>query len=74
MLSGDIDTGRQTYAHDKTYYPHVFFSEYQKNDGNDNELEKIFSNYNKINDTLTKQIIQRGAPDNFSFVIIAKNS
>jgi len=41
---------------------------------NDNELEKIFSNYNKINDTLTKQIIQRGAPDNFSFVIIAKNS
>ena len=41
---------------------------------NDNELEKIFSNYDKINDTLTKQIIQRGAPDNFSFVIIAKNS
>jgi len=40
VLSGDIDTGRQTYAHDKTYYPHVFFSEYQKNDGNDNELEK----------------------------------
>jgi protein phosphatase len=40
----------------------------------DNELEKIFADYNKINETLTKQIIKRGAPDNFSFVIIAKNS
>ncbi len=39
---------------------------------NDNELEKIFSDYDTINDTLTKTILKRGAPDNFSFVIIAK--
>jgi len=40
---------------------------------NDLELEKIFSDYDKTNETLSKLIINRGAPDNFSFVTIAKN-
>ena len=41
---------------------------------NDNELENIFLDYDKINETLSNLILKRGAPDNFSFVIIAKNS
>jgi protein phosphatase len=41
---------------------------------NNNEMEKIFSDYDRITETLTKLIVKRGAPDNFSFVIIAKNS
>jgi len=40
---------------------------------NDYELEKILSDYNNISETLTNQILKRGAPDNFSFVIISKN-
>ena len=40
----------------------------------DPELEKILTNYDKINETLTKMIIKKGAPDNFSFVTIAKNN
>ena len=39
----------------------------------DNELEAIFINYDNIKETLSNLIIQRGAPDNFTFVCIKKN-
>jgi protein phosphatase len=36
----------------------------------DNELEEILTDYDKINRTLPAMIEQRGAPDNFSFIVI----
>src|ERR1035437_4828818 len=39
----------------------------------DNELEEILADYDKINETLSDLIKQRGAPDNFTFVCITKN-
>jgi protein phosphatase len=38
----------------------------------DSELEPILSDYESINNRLTILIEKRGAPDNFSFVVIAK--
>ena len=39
----------------------------------DNELEEILADYDKINETLSDLIKQRGAPDNFTFVCISRN-
>jgi PPM family protein phosphatase len=39
----------------------------------DIELEIILSNYDRIKKTLSEMIEERGAPDNFSFVVITKN-
>jgi PPM family protein phosphatase len=39
----------------------------------DNELEEILVNYDSIKETLSDLINQRGAPDNFTFVVIIKN-
>jgi protein phosphatase len=39
----------------------------------DYELEKILTDYDNIKETLSDLIIQRGAPDNFTFVAIKRN-
>jgi len=39
----------------------------------DEELSEILANFDNIKDSLSDLITQRGAPDNFTFVIITKN-
>jgi PPM family protein phosphatase len=38
----------------------------------DNELKEILSDYDKIKENLSNLIEQRGAPDNFSFIVIKR--
>jgi protein phosphatase len=41
---------------------------------NDTELEEILIEHDNVKETLSNLIEQRGAPDNFSYVVITKNT